>query len=686
MDSPAKAPESEDPRDGGPRRATHYVKVSIFRFADYRHLALRGKTEAFTSSVLGKENLSTIEEDTVLPLYGVAGDTGPLSQASARGQMVTSNPLKVWTIGPIDAINEPGSGGERSEVVGTITRVQTSKNLGTVAGTFSISAAVFAEWSGVLASAGPEVASRNDNSIHKFVDSGDWVEINVVRCSDESGQERVFERSVMVGKVDSVSLSINPPSAGGCRVTIDGRDAGSVWADIPLYFNVYDPARNNAIGENMIKAIHDVSGRPDEIVMQMLGLVDNPVTTYGVPPVVPDSGLWTGSTRSTLEWRECWSTRFVSKNTRGIVSDPNMLTPNSYTPLWDFVETYGVPQLNEIWVDTLPSELGPLNTPVNAAGGDAPEGRYAYIFMREKPFVCLQHGEDSPWYGLGVTTIWMQEVKSSNLRRGEQRYNHINVLIEMPSTLNDDVFAIAPPIVDYNSVLRHGLKKLDVTLPLMSTDFKDEAGGIQAIGSHVTEYRDLILCWNILNPYYWSGSITLAGIRADIRVGDILLVIGPTAHFPDGPFTDPGPDFWSAKEKFAGDSSRRISSMRRFPSNRGDATTFYVEAVSFGWTAAAGGSQTTVTVSRGYVDKDRLPHMKALFPLWVDATDPNNTPVPSSEATIQRLVKMVELLNQQNTDDGAVPPVVGVGGIGSDDASVSRNEGTAFSESEEGGE
>jgi len=680
---------------GTPSAASHFIKVSIFRFADYRRLALLGKTEEHTQSVLDGI-LGVAESDTssgkgleafdpALPLFGKAGSDN-IARTSARGQSVNSNPLRVYSIGPIDEVNEPGSGGPRSEVIGSVIRVQTSKNMGTAAGSFSITAGVFAEWIGLLHSAGPDVGSGPDNSIHKYVEAGDWVEINVVRCSNESDLDRVYERCLMVGKVDSVSLSISPPGAGGCRVTIEGRDVGSVWADTPLYFNVYDPARNNAIGEVLIKALNDVSGRPDQVVMQMLGLVDNPVTTYGVPPVVPDYGLWTTTQRSVLEWRECWSTRFVSKETRGIISDPNMLTPNSYTPLWSFVETYGVPQLNEIYVDTLPEELGPLNRfdpndptsqRLNPNGSTQAE-RYAYLFMQEKPFPCIQHGEDSPWFKRAVTTVFVGEIQNSQLKRGTERYNHINVLIEMPSTLNDDVFALAPPIADYHSILRHGLKKLDVTLPLISTGFEgsdaDSESGVQAIGNYVKSFRDLILCWNILNPYYWNGTINLVGIRGDIRVGDILLVVGPSAVFADGPFTDPGPDFWTARKN----SPESVA--KKKADNRGNATTFYVEAVSYLWgSGVAPQSQTSISVSRGYVDNLRLPHIKALYPLWKDATDPNSVPESTRPARMAALLKEVGLMNEANTNDGAVPPQTGgTGGIGPDDEGVGRNTGLKY--------
>ena len=385
---------------------------------------------------------------------------------------------------------------------------------------------------------------------------------------------------------------------------------------MPLYFNPYDPARNNPNGVDMATMINDIAGSPDEIIEMLLGLIDNPDATYGFSPTVPDGGLFTNSSATYKKFSDVVNTDGVHP-TRGVVYAPALLTPGQYTPLWSFTRSHGVPEMNEAWVDTSPFSAGP-----NASDGSN-NNREIELHFREKPFVNLFEADESIWYYLPCAVLNMQEIKSVSLQKsGAERYNHVQVLCEMDPVFQLDAFALCPPTANYSSVRRWGLKKLDVTLSLMSIYEGDD---VEQLIAELHEWRDLFVCWNILNPYYYQGTIEVAGIRADIRVGyKVLIEGGAVSYAPHGLPSDPGGDYRGDPAAFAGYgvSGGLVDS----EINLGRAQTFYVEAVSYNWgSGASPTASTTIQVSRGYVENDRLAHMDALYKNWSDATNTDTT-------------------------------------------------------------
>jgi hypothetical protein len=245
--------------------------------------------------------------------------------------------------------------------------------------------------------------------------------------------------------------------------------------------------------------------------------------------------------------------------------------------------------------------------------------------MREKPFVNVFDGEDSPWFDMEARAVNLKEVKNVTLSRGTDRYNHMTLLVEMPATMNQDVFAICKPTVNFHSVKRYGLKKLEVSLPIYSQyEGKDHA----SLVAELAEWRDMFVSWNVLNPYYWEGTFTIAGIRGDLQVGQKVVVEGgPLPNFPDGPLTPVGDGYvrnpsWN---DLAGVVSHSVP---------GTSTTFYIESVSHSWGAGLSPTaETTIVVSRGYPEADRLKHIRALYGLWSDTTDPALANVARPQAT-----------------------------------------------------
>lgn len=597
----------------GSLRTGYWAKITIFRFYDYRKAAEFGPVAVGQHSSQLIESVDDILSDAVaMPLYRSSASSSTATMVSGVGEHAATrvHAFSVKDISPLEL-----GGKDRQELIGSVTRLTTQKSLAQASGRFSIVAKVDAEWINKHEIAHDALAPLGeDNDIYKYVDSGDWVEINSVR-SDPRNPD-VLERSLMVGKVDSVTLSINPPLQGGVTLTIEGRDVGSVLEDTPLYFNPYDPTHNNPLGIEMTTLVNQLTGSPDEIVLEILGLSENPAATFGVPPVLPNGGLWSADEAQTSTFADVWDTGQV-QSMRGLVHQPSLLSPGQYTPLWNFTQTYGVPAMNEWYVDILPTEIGPNNN-------NGEEARFIYIFGREKPFVNAFEGEDSNWFRLPYTIVHVQEIKAISVSKsGAERYNHINVLAELPSNITSDIVAYCTPAVNYHSVVRWGLKKLDVTVALHAQEDDEDLGQFYI---EVKQWRDLMICWNVLNPYYWQGTITLHGLRADIRVGQkILLEGGPVPHMRNGPITATG-------EGYRPISGWDEQTGEKIDDTPGGATTFYVEGVSYTWGAGVNPvATTTLQVTRGYVEAKRVADVKALYKLWENATDAKSSQIPQAE-------------------------------------------------------
>ena len=374
------------------------------------------------------------------------------------------------------------------------------------------------------------------------------------------------------------------------------------------------------------KMIHDIGGSPDELVLSLLGLVANEQATYGLPPVLPDAGLWTQRGKDTIKWIDCIDITRVTPM-RGIIHSPSLLTPGQYTPLWQFTQTYGVPEMNEWFMD------------IESRASE--QARFAMLTGREKPFVNVFDAEDSNWWAVPTCIVHLQEIKATTLRRGGERYNHINLIGQLPANISQDAVAYCKPSANFHSILRWGLKKLDVTVALHSVE---EDSAEEALYADLKEYRDIVICWNVLNPYYWTGTITIVGLRPDIRVGKkILIEGGPQPEFAEGPLTEVGEGYVPDTQTASGLGGSFYAAYTGggytdlpVVGEMGTATTFYVEAVNYTWSAGASPTaETVVTVSRGYQDNLRLPHIKALYELWEDTTaiDGSQVPRPTLDAS-----------------------------------------------------
>tara|TARA_Y100000296_G_scaffold71778_1_gene87565 strand:+ start:177 stop:1787 length:1611 start_codon:yes stop_codon:yes gene_type:complete len=392
-----------------------------------------------------------------------------------------------------------------------------------------------------------------------MVTDGDWVSINVTK----NGQEL----HIMCGRVDTVATGMT--AVGGApvvTVTLSGRDVGAIPEDVPVYFNPYDPLHSNVSGVAMVRLMGPeakISGTPSDLVPDLLlrFLKDGGVT--GTQATLP-----AGVTSLLSEpWADAVNEfEYVQANLRGHAHAASILSPGRTLRAWDFADAWRNPLLNEMYLDTQVQDIAP------------DPFRFIFLTLREKPFVNSTDGKDSPWFDLETHQIDTGALTGVNLTKGQNRVNHVFVLGEVPSAQGRDAMPYYPPVMNMESIGRWGLRQLEERSPFMTLPDDGDMGGFSEEGK---EWRDLVVSWNVLNADYHMGTLSLAHMRPEIRVGQKAVIVnGPPAGY------------------------------EAFPADGGDETlglSFYVEGVSHDWTDGEQPQATTqLMVSRGYPENERV--------------------------------------------------------------------------------
>ncbi len=460
----------------------------------------------------------------------------------------------------------------RRTLVGDIVSFQTTKPLAGEGGDWSVTTK--GQVYGDIAKGGQTWTS--------VLQDGDWATINVVK----NGREV----HVMEGRVDSLRVAITAGADGAndVTVTISGRDLTAAPVDTPLHFNPYDPLHNNAAGIDMVKLFGDAfAGRPHEAIPKILtaALGDN-AANFGHPPLVPPGVFKVTETK----WSDGIDIVARVAECRGFLFAPALLNNGQVQSLWQLANQYCNPTFNEMWLDTDPD------------GGDVVGGRKGFLNLRERPFVNIADGGNSPWYKLPAHVVPLSTVTGISLTRGRNRVNYVQFLGAFASIFQSDAMALAPPSFDEPSIKRWGLRKLEMSSNYLS---EESEGGADNWAAENKRWRDLLVAWNALNGYYWDGTIQLAEMRPEIRVGSkLVLTGGPPAGYAD------------------------------FPTDKGDpnaAMTFYIEAVQHNWQAGQSPTAgTQLLVTQGYVEKDRLPDIQAAMLNWKDVVGTEGAKDPST--------------------------------------------------------
>ena len=419
-----------------------------------------------------------------------------------------------------------------------------NKNLGEAAGSINITLKGF---------------KRRGNPLHagkawtQLIKEGDWWGIDIIKNGKAQG--------LSFGKIDTVGVDIAGSGEGAVVVTVSGRGFGYALNDTPLFFNPHVAELDNVVGTQMMQVVNTAFGSASEVIVNVINGFMGGLAPQSGHHKIP-AGMVAGE--RFLDGRVKWingldTNSCVFGNLRGKLLTQPMFTPTPQA-LWDYLQAWRNPVLNEMFID------------VKATPGYP---KQACLKVREKPFVNVTDGDNSPWFRLTTHEIDATMIRSINVSQGANRINYVSLSGDQLVGLNEEALTTTfLTVTDAESVKTHGLKRLEEY-----TRYYDEvknAGG-QVEGR---DWLNMIVSWNVLNHEYWQGQIVLGELEVPIRVGEKIAIInGPPAHYSG------------------------------FPTDKGvaaDALTFYVEGISHRYTTGATPEAvTTLRVSRGFTESQR---------------------------------------------------------------------------------
>lgn len=436
----------------------------------------------------------------------------------------------------------------------SLTGVNTFKALGAPSGSFNLTAKSF---------------RPNPNFIDLFdqIVDDDWVDIVFTRHG------RKYH--TMRGLVDDVRRDrvVSGTGATSEVFTISGRDFGKVWEITPVWFS--PQARENVHGHVAAKVFTSKAELEDSGVAGDSLVLENPAAAvrgymfgfleelsglgranWNPPDTVPNiiNGSFIESLYLNVD-------RFSNVPER-IGIDPNFIMAGG--TLWDLAKEWSDPLFTELFVDLLPD--GDPAYVNRQQGDELPiDQTKMTVVYRDIPFPIVgeewtgDSGSSSPWFSLPLYIIPRESIRSFNIgRSGAERFNAFFVTSPLhQEALGANAIDIIAPLWDKEDILRHGLRRFDVSS-------KYGAAGAELLNL-VEQQRTAIRDWYAINPYLFNGTLELGMGIPDIRVGMRARVPGATTEDHD--------------------------------------ETYYVESVGHNWTYGPG-LKTTLGVTRGWRGKD----------------------------------------------------------------------------------
>lgn len=401
--------------------------------------------------------------------------------------------------------------------------------------------------------------------IRREIRAGDWVVIHWTRNGEKLPG--------MLGVIERVSRSRR--SVDGALAEewqIQGRDFGRIFQITSIWFDDYTNYQNNAGGQILGARMGFVpGGAPNQVV--------NRIVEAWLGQGDPGRGIVGGSWRwpSGLEYLG----EYFAEGLRSVVGqgDPlplgvtaqpvtafgfadtgtinlrgesfdeaSLFSPNEGTFLWDLMTEWSNPMLNELFADQI------------VDGGSNPEQPVPALFHRERPFVNVDEGQDSPWFKVRTHRLPFDAFFTTDVSTNDaERLNLFMLYATQSGVSNFDQYVAYPPSYDRDDLARHGLRKWEKKTP-----FNSVQNGNASWVYEIATWHRLVTSWYGPNHEWLSGSSLVPALLPEIRIGDRLVV---------------------------GENSEE------------DPEQYYVEGVSVQWSYTKKGT-TTMQLTRGFRGKD----------------------------------------------------------------------------------
>jgi hypothetical protein len=451
-------------------------------------------------------------------------------------------------------------GRRREDKDPSLISVSTSKQMGAASG----------QWSVTM-----KPPKGISDSIFDLILDDDWVDIVFYRHGRRWHKMR--------GLVDERRKTRGITGTGATTelFTITGRSFGKIWETTPIFFSIYtDDVASGGVSYQLFTGAAGM-GNPRQAVERYLfgflkALEGQGRANWEMPVSMPRNLGESFGNNVIFSYDQ-----FTNDPPRQAIN-PNFLNPNGM--LWQLAQEWSDPMFLELFTDQLPANWKDVTQ------GEAYEidETDMYAILRDRPFPTIEKGKESPWFSLPMFEIPRQMVTTHEVGMGgQERYNAFFVSPQLTQTLvGMGAVDLVKPLWNKDDMLRHGLRRFDVTSKYISDPSEDD----HSIATMSESQRTLCRDWYCLNPYMLSGTLGFGVGLPNLRIGTRLRI------------KDNDPD----KDE-----------------------TYYVESVTDDWLFGQG-IKTTAGVTRGWVGTDDS-YMWALE----EMADKYETPDPSPPADLR---------------------------------------------------
>ena len=411
----------------------------------------------------------------------------------------------------------------------SITNVSTSKAMGASSGSFTVNLKPSEAMGRVL----PDFRDY-------FIDD-DWIDITFLRHGKPY--------HTMRGLIENIeeSESVAGKGATSKAFTLTGRDFGCIFDKTQVWFNKVVNEIAEFVALNIFEgrtAIGDPSELVQKIIYGFMGAQEDkgranwllPAEMPGAAATFADSFIFNDLEFTGLPERICASAQLMQPNGEGI---------------WQLAQEYSDSMFTELFCDL--SKDGYQLTPgLETAPGDTE----MMLFFRDKPFPNSLQGTTSPWHNLPILEVSRRDVKERRVARSTK--DRFNAFFVSPQVYQEVGLTrdLAAPLWDKEDIRTHGMRPFNVE----SRFSTKESDLINLASSQRERVRD----WHCLSAYYLSGTIALARLFPDARIGTRLRLLNESEERQED---------------------------------------YYIEQVDHSWSQMTGG-RSTLGVTRGWIGGD----------------------------------------------------------------------------------
>lgn len=406
----------------------------------------------------------------------------------------------------------------------------------------------------------------------------------------------------ILGLVDSITEDTTRTGSGqrAETYTIQGRDIGKIFEMTPLFVNYFhDPTRPiRSQGAIIAAQIDELVGTPAHFVRLLvetwLGNEGTAEVPWRLPPGLgggpffsPNITAVQGGFGLRLEGSRLTGVQPQTGTVHGVAIAPSLLQidQSGGGHLWDTLQEYCNPLMNELFVDLAPAERS-----------ISLESMVPVLTLRERPFPIRAPGgsttDKSRWNRLQTWELDRGDIKRRNVVKGgaASRFNYWKLRLngmgsegfnvdEILQRGVDGVESGQPgniPIFNAESISRHGVRPYTAQTRFIPFFYRNRADPEDATavreqerlqGSFfrlVAAWLKKVHDWYVVAPFELSGTLQTSRMQPEIRIG------------------------------------HRVVERR----NEG-VITYYVEGVAHRWSYPNEG-ETTLTVTRGEYEDDEL--------------------------------------------------------------------------------